>query len=145
MLIDDFKNGGFPLTKHTPIICSVISPDSKEILKSKPILVYNRYDLKITMEKYTIIYLLGIWPGKKNTDGYPLDILAYSKTPAPPKIHKNIDSAIEIKIFMNHEQFSRIVYKPGPRNEDKVLIESKDKELYDYVKSAGLKHKTSFE
>ena len=144
MILDDFKNGGFPVTVHTPIICTIVTPGSRDPLMNDSRVVYNRYDLKKVMDKYDIVYLLGIWPGKNSTDAYPLDVLKYAKTPVPPEMHKDIDSAIDIEIIMDKDQFEKVIYKPGPRSKDHVSIESSDIKLYDYIISAGLKYKTTF-
>jgi len=136
MLINDFKDKGFPVSIHRPIIC---------ILESgPPVPVYNRYDLKVTIENNPIKYLLGIWPGKKCTDGYPLDVEKYSQIPVPPSLHKDIDSAVKIGIFMESGKFLKVLYKPGPLSENITPIESSDKNLYDYIKKVGLQHKTRY-
>ncbi len=145
MLITDFEDGGFPISIHTPIICTVLREDNDDPLMSESIMAYNRYELKKIITTRKIVYLLGIWPGKRVTDGYPLKPEKYKDFPVPPERYKNIDSAIDIIIMMDKDQFSKIIYKPGPRSEDHVLIESDDFKLYEYVRKAGLKYKTVFE
>lgn len=136
MLINDFKEGGFPISNHTPIICV------HESGKATP--VYSYYDLKETITNNKIIHLLGVWPGKRNTDCYPLDILIYSKVPIPPVLHKNIDSAVKIVIIMESGEFSKVVYRPGPKCDNKTALESNDKELYEYIKKVGLNYKIKY-
>jgi len=135
MIKDDFKTGGFPINKIRPIICTMNNENSK--------VVYNRYDLKKTL-KENVAHLLGIWPGYE-TDCYILDIEAYKDIQAPPEIHKNVDSAIEIKITMEQGDFSKVIYTLRGPNKSQTIIESQDKNLYDYIISIGLKYKTSFE
>lgn len=145
MLVNDFEDGGFPISIYTPIICTVVRKDNDNPLMGESLMAYNRYDLKQIMTTRKMVYLLGIWPGKKVTDGYPLKLEAYKDIPVPPERYKDIDSAVEIKIIMEKDQFSKMIFRPGPRSENKTPVESNDFKLYDYVRKAGLKYKTSFE
>lgn len=141
MLLPDFKDGGFPINRRSPIIGTVVvvNPDSTKKLVHK--VVYNRYDLLEMIKKQKVILLLGVWPGAKNTDCFPLDIKTYSKIIPPPEIHKDIDSALEIEIIMKGDRFEKVLYKPGPHKKDNTPIESTDIKLKKYVISAGLKHR----
>jgi hypothetical protein len=136
MIINDFKEEGFPVSIHNPIICLLRS--------GKFVPVYNRFDLKSRIEFGTVVSIFGIWPGKRVTDCYPLDLKKYSQIPTPPLLHKDIDSAIKIVILIESGEFSRVIYRPGPLCDNKAAIESNDKKLYEYICQVGLKYKKKF-
>ncbi len=131
MVLKDFESGGFPITQRSPVICTFADCIVR--------VAYNRYDLKKIIESSdTIISCIGVWPGKKTSDCFILNTNAY-KT-APPERYKDIDNAIEIKIYNNRGSFMKITYKII----DKPLVESTDEELLKYIKAVGLKHQNLF-
>ena len=134
MILRDFETGGFPISRRSPVICMISDGSVKA--------VYNRFDLKNIINSSTNLSCIGVWPGKKNTDCFILDPDAY-KNLAPPEIHKDIDSAEDIKIFINSDgYFMKISYVPGAFSSDRTPHESEDINLCSYIKAAGLKHST---
>lgn len=135
MILHDFESGGFPITRRSPVICTF----ADYIVK----IAYNRYDLKKIIETYKnvkMVSCVGVWPGKGISDCFILNTDAYRI--APPERYKDIDNAIEIKIYNNPEGFfMKINYKIS---DSKPIIESTDKELLKYIKAVGLKHQSCF-
>jgi hypothetical protein len=140
MILRDFESGGFPITRRSPVICTLSDGSVK--------VAYNRFDLKNIILSGMIsagrtapevISCVGMWPGKKNTDCFILNTDAYKI--APPERYKDIDNAIEIKIYNDpNGSFMKVTYKII----DKPLVESTDKELLKYIKAVGLKHQNLF-
>lgn len=135
MIRKEYINGGFPVNRRAPILC---------VTKKSILVAYSHYDLKRILESENIIGCVGIWPGKMNTDCFILNPKKYSEW-APPEIHKDIDSAEEVIIYIKNKSFDRIEYKPGPHAEDQTVIVSKDEKLYNYLINIGLKIKKVFE
>lgn len=130
MISNDFVDGGFPVSKRAPIICFKVI-DGVAYTK----LCYNRFDLAIEVNKPGFISCLGVWPGKKTTDGFVINPEAYTKV-LPPEEHKDIDSANEIIVMLHDDKvFSRIIYTI-PYTQ--ASVECFDEKLYHYVKTIGL-------
>lgn len=132
MILRDFEEGRFPLTRRSPAICTLADGTVK--------VAYNRYDLAQIILKEEVLSCVGMWPGKKNTDIFILDPSAY--TIAPPEKHKEIDSASEIILYYDpNGDFIKLSYKLS----DDVDIISDEHKLLEYVKTVGLKFQTRFE
>ena len=134
MIRKDFETGGFPLQNLSPAICIDANYNFH--------MAYNRFELITLLRTKDIKTCFGIWPGKKNTDGFIMDPKIYVALPLPPEEHKEIDNAIEITVYMEGEKFSRMSYF---LNKDEVKIESKDSALFNYVKKVGLRFSLVFE
>jgi len=132
MIIKDYLTGGFPITRRTPVICAFEN--------GTVAVAYNRYRLKEITEKTLLkCKCLGVWPGKRFTDCFLIDPKCYCEK-IPPRIHADIDSALEIKVISDKDgNFEGIEYKPGPFANTEATIVSKDVELLNYLKYAGLK------
>ena len=130
MIRKDFEDGGFPLNNRAPVMCVTVD--------GLVLLAYNNYDLKRVLDTkgLQIRKLLGIWPGKRNTDVFVLKPECYGKI-APPKEHKEIDNAETVVIeYAKNSVFSAVLYAlyQGP------IISSKDQALEKYLKVAGRKY-----
>lgn len=126
MIRSDFINGGFPINCHNPVIC--VSEDIRIYT------AYNNYDLKLILDNFKIKKVLGIWPGKYDTDFFVIDP-SLCTIPVPPEEFKDIDSAEKIEIFYASEIFDRIDYMLK-----QTVYTSKSEELLDYIKKSGKKH-----
>jgi hypothetical protein len=122
-----------------------------EINKGPPyrsVICYNRFDLKKAIELSGVnsCVCMGIWPGKKTTDGFILNPGSYT-TLSSPEEHKDIDSAESITVAFHPDTnaFTRLYYTPGAFAENQTMIMSQDKALYEYVKNSGLKFKSVIE
>ena len=143
MLRHDFIDGGFPLCRQAPaLIWSGL--DAPEV-------VYNRFDLRRVATKYklpdqqAVIHCYGFWPGKKTSDCFVLSAVEYAKY-APPAEHKEIDSASSIQVTLNSDaSFESLVYVPGAAADDETPILSRDQELFEYIRSAGIKYSSTIE
>ncbi len=135
MIRTDYKDGGFPLCRRAPIICAL----SDGVVR----IVYNRFDLKKVMQEGDVQSCTGIWPGKKTTDCFVLDLEAYGEF-SPPEKYKEIDSAMQVTVFSEGGKFDRIEYIPGPHEKDQRLHMTRNKEVYQYLLDAGLRFKRSF-
>jgi len=150
MIRKDFIDGGFPISRRSPVICSGLeikpSEDTSHRQGVSMTICYNRYDLKLAIKQYMAPCIcMGIWPGKKITDGFVLNPETYSKF-APPEVHKDIDSADSITvIFYTDNTFNRILYTPGAFVENQIPVMSMDRDLYEYVKNIGLNFKAVIE
>lgn len=136
MIRKEFIQSGFPVSRRAPIIGLTFDNELH--------IFYNHYDLHKLIQIKKISKCIGIWPGKKNTDCFILNPEVYSKY-FPPEIHKDIDSAEEVNVFFVDGRFDRIEYKPGPFSEDRTVILSRDKILYQYLNDIGFKFKRYFE
>lgn len=131
MILNDFKLGGFPITKRSPVICTL---EDKQVL-----VAYNRYDLKNIITNHYVISCVGVWPGKKNSDCFILDPEAYII--APPERYKDIDNATDIKVYFDSNGlFMKITYIIN----DTVTVESDDKKLLEYTRKVKLKHQNRY-
>ena len=134
MILTDFKKGGFPITKRSPVICTL--PDGTVKI------AYNRYDLSKIIKIDKILSCVGMWPGKKNTDCFTLIPDHYMD--APPEKFKEIDNATEIKTYFylgepEDSSLMKITYVL-----EGVNYETGDKKLMDYINKVGLKHHSCF-
>jgi hypothetical protein len=130
MIRKDFEDGGFPINNRAPVMCVTV--------EGLVLIAYNNYDLKrlLDTKDMKIRKLLGIWPGKRNTDIFVLKPECYGKM-APPKEHKDIDNAETIVIeYAKDNNFSAVMYAlhQGP------VTTSKDPALEGYLKVAGKKY-----
>jgi hypothetical protein len=132
MILKDFKTGGFPISANVPVLCI----DEKYALH----VAYNRVDLAKILKGNDIKCCYGVWPGKKNTDCFILDIESYAKMPAPPEAHKEIDVAEQVTLYLDEDNnFSKIAYRTTKGD---FQIVSRDPALLDYIKKMGLKYIT---
>jgi hypothetical protein len=137
MIRKDFYDSGFPLCRRAPIICV---DDKGDIYP-----VYNGYDLKLVIDNKKVLKMIGIWPGKMNTDVFVLNPETYGKY-APPEEYKEIDSAedVTIRIDLAGETVC-VEYVPGPHEKDRTLIVSRNKDLINYLKNAQKSYKVASE
>lgn len=134
MIKHDFETGGFPINRRAPILC--LTGDGNIFI------VYNRFDLRIALNRGPIVKMLGFWPGKYDTDCFVLKPEAYMEVPAPPADHADIDSAEEVAVIYDQdEKFVRLWYRD---NKNKIT-ESLCLELLTYIKVAGIKHRVIYE
>ena len=139
MIRKDFEKGGFPLSETAPVLC--IARDLQGKLELH--MAYTRYDLINILKTYIIQGCYGVWPGKYNTDTFPLDPEAYAAMVVPPEQFKDIDNAEAITVSTRLDGgFAKISYLP--KNAE-VTIESQNKDLFAYVKKIGLRYTTIFE
>ena len=132
MIRNDFKDGNFPISRTNPVLC--LSDQCNLFV------AYDRYTLHQIFEIAPIIKCVGIWPGKKNTDIFKLNVATYKNIPVPPAEHKDIDSSPEIIVKLSKdENFIELSYT-DPIKE--VIVRSKDVNLYNYVKQTGMKQRT---
>jgi hypothetical protein len=135
MIIKDFEKGCFPVCAKAPVLCI----DAGYNLH----VADNRFVFVSILKMHDITGCYGVWPGKKNSDCFILDPKAYAGIAVPPEINKEIDSAERIILCLDSDHnFSKISYVM--RDSD-VMIDSRDKSLYDYVKKTGLKYSTAFD
>lgn len=128
MIRKDFENGGFPVNQKNPIIC--VADDYKVYL------AHDNFTLKQILETKVIKKVIGIWPGKHNTDCFPIKIEACGKI-APPAKHKDIDSASSISIaYKTGGEFCHVSYVTGDGTN---VTQVTDPALESYIKLAGLK------
>lgn len=152
MIRKDFFEGGFPISHKSPVMCMGKLGGADVISSAKPsiTLCYNRFDLKRAIEqdinpRCDPCLCLGIWPGKKTTDGFLLNPDAYTKY-APPEEHKDIDSAESITVILHLDNsLNKLLYIPGSFAENQTPVMSQDKGLYEYIKAAGLKFSSIIE
>ena len=132
MFRKDFETGRFPISKRSPVI---------GLSKNGSICVaYNRSDLR-DIANMPEIALIGVWPGKKNTDLFYLNPGCYKSIPIPPKGHEDIDSAESIIIsYITPGTFDRVTYQLP----EQVPILCKDKSIVDYIKESGIRHSVVF-
>jgi hypothetical protein len=135
MIRKDFETGGFPINKRCPVLCV---SDTGELF-----IAYNRFTLGLTLKHKVIKKCVGIWPGKFNTDCFPLKVSCYIDTPIPPQEHQLIDDSPEIKVVyeIGGITFKRISYIREDFKGNKTEIMSMDTELKNYVIKSGLQYK----
>lgn len=126
MIRKDFIDTGFPISKTSPVICT-----KNNIIE----LCYNRFDLRRAIALNPEISCVGIWPGKRITDGFTLNPTSYINIPIPPEEHKDIDSAEKIIVFLKDKKFFKIEYIISD-----TKFESEDINLCRYIRSAGLNY-----
>jgi hypothetical protein len=131
MFRKDFETGRFPISKRSPVI---------GYGKSGITVAYNRSDLG-KMAGIPEIVLVGIWPGKKNTDLFHLNAEAYKRDWYVPRGHEDIDSAESIVITYNGPNSVDYITYHFP---EQIPIICKDPALAIYIKEAGIRHTVSF-
>ena len=131
-----FENGGFPINKRNPVLLFTT--------EGELFVAYDRFSLKAVIDSKKITKCVGIWPGKLNTDCFPLNPDKY-KLHAPPEEHRMIDNATDIKAYyFDLTNFKQILYTiENPSGSQNTVI-SKDKSLLDYITAVGLKHSTIY-
>jgi len=134
MILSDFKRGGFPLTRRSPVICTL--PDGTVKV------AYNRFELSQIIKVNKILSCIGMWPGKKNTDCFSLDPNHYMD--APPERFKEIDNATEIKAYFYSGKPQGKSLKKITYILDGINFETDDEKLMDYIRKVGLKHNSCF-
>lgn len=128
MILKDFEQGGFPINKKCPVICTS-SSGSVEV-------AYNSFDLKTILNKKQTVTCLGVWPGKKDTDCFLLDTNYYGEF-APPVEYKDIESASKIEVFMDSKgNFVKLIYSLPEASP----VTCTNIALYDFIKKHGTKH-----
>lgn len=134
MIRKEFEKGGFPLCSIAPILCI----DENFALY----VAYNRYDLIKILKTQKIKVCYGIWPGKWTSDCFIIDPQAYINIPIPPEEHKEIDNSKDIIVDLTKDGiFVKIQYLP--RKPDAVWIESKDENLYSFIKNSNIKFRVN--
>jgi len=138
MILKDFLNGGFPISRTSPVLCV---NDHGNVF-----LAYSHADLRAVLHGgNNITRCLGVWPGKKTTDCFVMDPTKYGLY-SPPDLHRDIDSAVDIEVFVDRENnFIRLEYTPGPHATDRTRVVSKDQLLFDYVGKVNLRRKVVLE
>jgi hypothetical protein len=137
MIRKDFETGGFPINRQCPVFCV---SETGELF-----IAYNRFTLVLTLRNKPIKKCVGIWPGRFNTDCFPMHVQSYINIPLPPEEHKFIDDSSSIKIIYekNGVDFNKISYVCEDFKGNKTEIESKDGRLKEYVIKSGLKYTVS--
>lgn len=138
MILKDFLNGGFPISRTAPVLCV---NDHGNVF-----VAYSHSDLnKILHGGNNITRCLGMWPGKKSTDCFVMDPTKYGLH-TPPDLHRDIDSAIDVEVFLDPGgNLKRVEYTPGPHAADRTRVESKDPNLYEYISKINLRCKVTTE
>jgi hypothetical protein len=128
----DFETGRFPISKRSPVI---------GIVKEEIFTAYNHTELE-KMSHIPGITMIGIWPGKKNTDVFILNTESYKDTPVAPHGHENIDSAESITVYYSSPNvFDHVTYTLP----EQTPIICKDPQLVTYIKEACIKHIVTFD
>jgi len=135
MIKKDFEDGGFPINRRAPVLCVTENGTVR--------IAYNNWELSKAVEPGDIKKMLGIWPGRVNTDIFVLHPEYYGKM-APPEEHRTIDNADTIIIEYEGNTFSSVMYSLPENGEKGTIIQSKDPKLEQYVKKAGRKYQTRF-
>lgn len=135
MVRKDFEDGGFPINRRAPVLC-VTDEGMVRI-------AYNNWELNKAMEPGDIKKILGIWPGRVNTDIFVLNVENYGKI-APPEEHKAIDNADTIILEYEGDKFSAVLYSIPENGKEGTIQLCHDPELERYVKASGRKHQTRF-
>jgi len=136
MVIRDFESGGFSINKRCPVLCFTEQGDL--------FVAYDRYSLKAVIDNHQLKKCVGIWPGKFNTDCFPLNPIYYRE--APPEAHRAIDNAILITVYYGKGQiFKRLEYKAENIKGERVEIKTEDFQLLQYITKVGLKFTSVYE
>ena len=134
MISRDFEQGGFPICKRAPVLCW-----SGE---GRVFVAYNRLTLRTILNGIEGIQkVVGVWPGKTNTDIFVMNIKDYKDIPYPDNPDDaDIDSAEEITVYYDSDgYFLHLVYRFSGETYDHKSTEER---LHEYVIHAGLKHKS---
>lgn len=106
--------------------------------KNEVFVAYNNFTFKKILNEKTIIKAIGIWPGKFDTDCFPID--PKCEIYAPPAEYKDIDSVENLEIIYVSNAFDHISYELNGVN-----YTSKDQLLLDYIKKSGRSHKVRYD
>jgi hypothetical protein len=105
---------------------------------------YDRFSLKAVLDNKKIKKCVGVWPGKHETDCFPLNPENYRI--APPEEFRSIDNAKSIQVFYGKGQvFLRIVYTSEDGKGIKNTYTTEDKKLLDYIAKIGLRFSSVYE
>lgn len=139
MIRDDFKNGGFPICRRCPVFCYT---DEGGLF-----VVYNNYDLHVVLVGRPVVKCVGVWPGKVNTDVFPLDVKVYKSIPPPPKGDRGIDNAEQIDLILDkkHQGAKRIEWVIRDSDGNASRHTSDDPALADYVVKAKRRHRVIYD
>ena len=130
MVIRDFEQGGFPINKRCPVLCFTE--------QGKLYVAYDRLSLKMVIESAPLKKCVGVWPGKHNTDCFPLNPEYYRV--APPEEHRSIDNAVSIKVFYGVGQIYKYMeYMVENNNGERTEVKTSDVGLLQYITKVGLK------
>jgi hypothetical protein len=129
MILRDFYTGGFPIRNTAPVLC--FSKDGEVSV------AYDSSSLSHLISSKEIYQIIGVWPGKKNTDCFLLSKEHYGNL-KPPKGHELVDQAKKIVLIYVKGIFSKVVYSVEGKE---GIFDSGDKALADYIITAGLQHK----
>jgi len=136
MILKDFEDGGFPINKRNPVLCFT---DQGDLL-----VAYDRFTLKLIIENRTIKKCVGMWPGKYETDCFPLKPAMYKV--APPEAFRSIDNALSILVYYREGlKFKHLIYVAENTRGEKIEIQSDSPELLEYITKIGLKFKSIFD
>ena len=131
----DFQSGGFPISKTRPVVCVFAGGEVA--------VASNHTELSRLLSKVRRIVdpepmtCLGVWPGRVNTDVFPLDPEHYGVL-STPKGHEDIDSAVRITVHVNPDlSLDRMEYVPAGTD---IAIVTRDVNLVEYVRDACLKY-----
>lgn len=130
----DFTESNFPITRRNPVIAYIKGNDAK--------IAYNRFQLKGILQNHEVYCLIGVWPGKKNTDLFILDPNKYKDIPTPPEQHQEIDSSPEIVVKISKGGTVRGIAYLNQKTDEQVLTQ--EAEIYDYIKSVGIQHRVIY-
>jgi len=135
MILKDFEDGGFPINKRNPVLCVTHQGDIH--------VAYDRFMLKFIIDNKEIKKCVGLWPGKYETDCFPLKPDKYQI--GPPEAFRSVDNALSIKVYYGGDmQFKNLVYVTENTRGEKIEIQSDNAELLAYITKIGLKFKSIF-
>ena len=127
MFRKDFETGRFPISKRSPVM---------GFNKNGVSVAYNHSELR-NMANIPVTILVGVWPGKKNTDLFYLNAEYYRAIPLSPKGHEDIDSAESITIsYSSPGVFDHVIYQFP----EQTPIICKDPAMVTYIKESGIRH-----
>jgi len=138
MFRNDFATGQFPISKRCPVIG--FHHHGKRSTPGFPVsVVYNHKNLReMAIDGlYGKITMVGIWPGKRNTDLFYLNPDYYKDISIPPEGHEDIDSADAIIIsYSAPNVFDHVTYQFS----EQTPIICKDPSIVNYIKESGIRH-----
>jgi len=124
----DFVEGGFQVNSTSPVICFTNDGTLH--------VAYDNSSLKNIIVNNNIVNCVGVWPGKMNTDCFPLNVKAYGKK-APPEGYAEIDNCTKITLNYQDGKLANVTYV----DTDGIQVVAESKELADYIIDVGLNHK----
>lgn len=132
----DLEESGFPISRRNPVLC-FMDGDDRDIRCA-----YSRCQLSRVLKENPVTKMVGVWPGKKNTDVFILNVESYKNIPTPPEEHEEIDSSPEVVVKLGKGGDLRgIAYFNQELNQEVV---TQDSEVYDYIKAAGVQHRVIY-